>query len=264
VVNCWTINSIYYRKTRSVPHFGRDVFFVQQLRRCLGRDGRSIRAPPVLVRRFRLHPPAARADCSVPAAAPSDPDVRENPANDLGIIDLRALRLSFSRPSLHDSDLAATGKHKRQQRRESYFGRGCLIVVIQRMAVRAPCKGGAAQWGHASRAGSRTAGLERFGGDARTAGSSRSGTVNSSGSRQWRSLMHRSGRDQAHYTDTQLTRFHAPLDAAFTADHAALYAGESPHQIDAGVPQFFVHRVGSQVQAAGPRNHAVIDEHLIE
>ena len=76
--------------------------------------------------------------------------------------------------------------------------------------------------------------------------------------------MHRSGRDQAHYTDTQLTRFHAPLDAALTADHAALYADESPHQIDAGLTQFLVHRVRSQVQAAGPRHHAVVDKYLIE
>lgn len=42
------------------------------------------------------------------------------------------------------------------------------------------------------------------------------------------------------------------------------YTNASPHSIDAGLTQFLVHRVRSQVQAAGPRHHAVIDKYLIE
>lgn len=38
----------------------------------------------------------------------------------------------------------------------------------------------------------------------------------------------------------------------------------SPHHIDTGLTQFFVHRVRSQVQAAGPRHRAVINKCLIE
>ena len=57
------------------PRLIRGVVFVQKLRRCLGQNGRSIRAPAVLVRRCPLRPQVARAGSVARAAAPRDPDV---------------------------------------------------------------------------------------------------------------------------------------------------------------------------------------------
>ena len=72
-----------------------------------------------------------------------------------------SISASFSRLSLHDSDLAAAGKHNQQQLRRQYFGRVFVSGDSANGRLRrTPCKGGDVHRAQASRDSSRTAASE--------------------------------------------------------------------------------------------------------